>query len=207
MGISFYEKINLMECKECIENFLVYNVSTIIAGIKPASTVTFKKTGENLYDKWITYGREFIRNIDLDFIELRDCDDAVIVMIFNEKALESRLFKEEENKLLVGLGYSKDGGVWDYLIKLKDRYDLYNCPHELGVFLGIPIKDVKDFMNCTEKKCLMCGYWKVYNDQKKSQIIFNQYNRIRENTLQQILTDRKLSDLVFDLKKEVICSN
>lgn len=207
MYIDFFEKLNSMEGKDYIENFLVYSLSTVIAGAKPASTVTFKRDGENLYEKWVAYGREFIRKIELDYIELRDCNDAVIVMIFNKATLEKNLFAEESKKFLIALGYSEDGDVWDYVRNLKLRYDFYNCPHELGLFLGIPIKDVKDFMECTNKKCLMCGYWKVYNDHKKAQIIFSQYDRIKEHTVHHMLQGNKSRDLAFRLKKFFILPN
>lgn len=198
--IDFYKKLNSFEGKEYIENFLVYSLSLVITGVKPAATVNFKKNGENLYDKWVTYGRDFIREIDLDFIELRESNEAVIVMIFNEESLKENLFKESHMEFLTALGYSKNGDLWDYLTTLETRYDLYKCPHELGLFLGIPIEDVKDFMECTSKKCLMCGYWKVFNNHKKAQIIFNHYDRIKEHTVQHMLKGNTSIDLAFNLK-------
>ena len=37
-------------------------------------------------------------------------------------------------------------------------------PHEIGVFLGYPLDDVKGFIKNEGKKYLMIGYWKVYSD-------------------------------------------
>lgn len=200
MSIEFYKKLSLFEEKDYIENFLVYSLSPVIAGLKPASTVTLKRSGDNLYDKWVTYGQSFTKKIGLDFIELRESKDALVVMIFSEMLLKKKLHEGDSEKFLMDLGYFKSDNICNYLENLKLRYDLYKCPHELGLFLGIPIKDVRDFMKCTDKKCLMCGYWKVYNDHSKAQIMFSQYDRVRKNTIEKVLMGEKSYDLAFNLK-------
>ena len=52
-----------MEERECIEKFLIYNASLVISGVKPSATVTIKKDNDNLYDKWIKYGIDFLKII------------------------------------------------------------------------------------------------------------------------------------------------
>ncbi|MBW6411729.1 DUF3793 family protein [Clostridium weizhouense] len=198
--LDFYNKLNSMEDKEYIENFIVYNVSQVIAGIKPASTIALKKDGDNLYGKWIKFGRSFVKSIGLEFIELRDNDKAIIVMLYNKELLEQYIFEEENKLFLNKLGYDKKEDIHIYLKKLKERYDLYHCPHELGLFLGIPIKDVKDFMKCTKKKCLLCGYWKVYNDCNQAKKIFCQYDKVKAHTLNNILNGNNSHDLAFSIK-------
>ncbi|WP_143317387.1 DUF3793 family protein [Clostridium sp. HBUAS56017] len=198
--LDFYSKLNLMDDKDYIENFLLFNISQVVAGIKPASTVTFKKSGDNTYSKWVSYGREFVRNIDLQFVELRESEDAIIVMLYNKESLGKYIFEEEHKKFLMKLGYTSKEDISIYIQTLKERYDLYHCPHELGLFLGIPIKDVKDFMECTKKKCLICGYWKVYNDCNRAKEIFSQYDKVKEYTLSNILKGNNSRDLAFNIK-------
>ena len=53
-----------MEERECIEKFLIYNASLVISGVKPSATVTIKKDNDNLYDKWIKYGIDFLKIIE-----------------------------------------------------------------------------------------------------------------------------------------------
>ncbi len=197
--IDFYNKLNSMEDKEYIEKFLLYTISPVIAGLKPASTITLKKNSEKLYDKWIRFGRDFIEKINLNFIELRENHEAVVIMIYDKNLLEECIFEEDSNKFLSELGYSQ-GEIEEYLINLKIRYGLYHCPHELGLFLGIPIKDVKDFMECSEKKCLLCGYWKVYNDFDNAQKIFNSINKIKDHTMDNIIKGNKSKDLTQSIK-------
>lgn len=198
--LDFYKKLDLMEDKEYIETFLVYNSSLVIAGVKPAVTVNMRKNNEKLYMGWNNFGKSFIENINLKFIELRECDNSIIVMIYDEDILEKELNEKSHIEFLVNIGYPSKIEINKYVNTLKFRYNEYHCPHELGLFLGIPFEDVKDFMECTTKKCLLCGYWKVYNDSKKAKIIFNRYDTVKEYTIKNMLEGNSSRGLALSIK-------
>ncbi|OOM13850.1 DUF3793 family protein [Clostridium saccharobutylicum] len=199
--LDFYNKLDSMKNKEYIENFLVYNTSLVIAGVKPAVTITIKKNNKKIYDNWNQFGKDFIDNIKLKSIELRESDDSIILMIYDEEILKKEVLSKDNMKFLINLGYSSEAKIEGYINTLKSRYEKYHCPHELGLFLGIPFEDVKDFMECTTKKCLLCGYWKVYNNSGQAKIIFNQYNKVKEYTMKSMLKGNLSQDLVFNIKK------
>jgi len=198
--LDFQNKLDSMHNKDYIENFLVYNSSLVIAGIKPAATVTIKKDNKNLYSGWNDFGSQFIESINLKFIELRETFNSIILMIYDESILEKDLNQDSHVEFLKNIGYHSNVDIYDYLNTLKIRYEKYHCPHELGLFLGIPFKDVKDFMECTTKKCLLCGYWKVYNDCNKAQRIFNKYDKVKEYTITNILEGNSSRDLALSIK-------
>jgi len=198
--LDFYNKLDSMHNKEYIETFLVYNLSLVIAGIKPAVTITIKKNNQKLYNSWNDFGSDFIETINFKFIELRESCDSIIVMIYDEFILEKDLNKKSHMKFLFNIGYPSNVCIDDYINVLKIRYEKYHCPHELGLFLGIPFKDVKDFMECTTKKCLLCGYWKVYNDSNKAKVIFNKYDKVKEYTIKNMLKGNSSRDLALSIK-------
>lgn len=198
--LDFYNKLNSMHSEEYIETFLVYNLSLVIAGIKPAVTLTIKKNNLKLYNSWNNFGIYFVDNINLKFIELRESSDSIIVMIYDEFILEKELNKQSHKEFLFNIGYPNNACINDYVNTLKFRYEKYHCPHELGLFLGIPFKDVKDFMECTTKKCLLCGYWKVYNDSNKAKIIFNKYDKVKEYAIKNMLEGNSSRDLALSIK-------
>ena len=198
--LDFHNKLDSMHNKDYIENFLVYNSSLVIAGIKPAATITIKKDNKNLYSSWNDFGSQFIESINLKFIELRETLNSIILMIYDESILEKDLNKDSHIEFLTNMGYPSSVDVNYYLNTLKVRYEKYHCPHELGLFLGIPFKDVKDFMECTTKKCLLCGYWKVYNDSNKAQRIFNKYDKVKEYTVLNMLEGNSSRDLALSIK-------
>lgn len=76
---------------------LIYNASLVISGVKPSATVTIKKDNDNLYDKWIKYGIDFLKIIDISYINLRETNNALIILIYNENKLKNYIF-EKENK-------------------------------------------------------------------------------------------------------------
>ncbi|MGG7143180.1 DUF3793 family protein [Clostridium nigeriense] len=198
--LDFYSKLTSLDDKEYVETFLVYNLSLVIAGAKPAVTITIKKNNHRLYDNWDVFGSPFIKELNLNYIQLRECFDAVVIMVYDESILEKHLSSKQTIDFLTNIGYSSNLSTRDYVNKLKYRYEQYHCPHEIGIFLGIPIKDVKDFINCTTKKCLLCKYWKVYNDSNKAQTIFDTYDKIKEHTIKNILTGDSSINLVLSIK-------
>ena len=198
--IGFYKSLNNMEEKDCIEKFLIYNASLLISKVKPSATITLKKGANSIYNKWIKYGQDFLNSINIKYINLRECENALIVLIYDEEQLGNYILKKENKIFLKNLGYNEENNIDDYLEKLVKRYEEFNCPHELGVFLGYPLDDVKDFMECSEKKCLACGYWRVYNNYDAAKEIFNTYDIIKEKTAKYILTGDSTERVFCNLK-------
>lgn len=202
--LNFHNKLDSMHNKDYIENYLVYNLSLVIAGIKPSATVTIKKNNTKLYDNWNDFGISFIGSINLKFVELRESDKSIILLIYDELILENILNQKPHMKFLSNMGYPYNACVDDYVNTLKFRYEKYHCPHELGLFLGIPFDDVKDFIDCTTKKCLLCGYWKVYNDLNNAKEIFNKYDKVKEYTIKNVLKGNSSLDLALSIKNSSI---
>lgn len=198
--VEFYKSLSTMDDRECIEKFLVYNASLVISGVKPSATVTLKKVNNNLYDKWIKYGIEFLKSIGIEYIELRESKEALIILVYNKSELENYIFDESNRKFLINLGYIEENDIYSYVNNLKVRYEKFKCPHELGIFLGFPLDDVKDFMECTNKKCLGCGYWMVYNNYDKAREIFNKYDKVKEHTVHHILKGDSSYKITYKIK-------
>ena len=108
-----------------------------------------------------------------------------LVYIYNEKMLTAWLSMPHVRDFLSAYGYTADMTVKEMLDKLASRMNCGSFPHEIGVFLGYPIDDVRGFINNQGKNCLLCGYWKVYENAEKAQQTFETYDRCRD-----ILFDR-----------------
>ena len=55
-------------------------------------------------------------------------------------------------------------------------------------------------MECTDKKCLLCGYWKVYNNKVNAENIFTKYDKVKEFTIKSMLNGKLSRDLVLSIK-------
>lgn len=200
---EFYKLLNNEEDREYIELFVSYSIALISAKLKPSITLNLvKNDNKRTYDLWKLYGESYIKSLGLKYIELRESERSLIVLIYDEELLEKAISNPENLKFLMSIGYKYDFSLKQCVEKLKERYALYACPHELGVFLGYPIDDVRDFMECTEKKCLACGYWKVYNSISNAETIFNLYDEVKEHTLDNILIGKRHKILCGILKSK-----
>lgn len=198
--LDFFSKLDSMEDKAYIETFLVYNVSLVLAKVKPAVTITIKKDDYKIFNSFYKFGSDFIATLDLKYIELRESVDSIIIMVYDASILKSKLASEAAKAFLSNIGYPSKELAEDYVLILKSRYEKYHCPHELGLFLGIPLKDVQDFMDCSRKKCLLCGYWKVYNDSIEAAAIFNMYDEIKAFTIKAFLKGHRSHTLALSIK-------
>jgi hypothetical protein len=50
-------------------------------------------------------------------------------------------------------------------------------PHEIGVFLGYPLQDVKGFIENNGRNSKYTGLWKVYGDKAASIRMFEKYRK------------------------------
>ena len=87
--------------------------------------------------------------------------------------------------LLEEYGYTSDMATEEMLDMLASRISCGSFPHEIGAFLGYPVGDIRGFISNSGKNCLLCGYWKVYENAENAQQTFEKYDRCRE-----ILFDR-----------------
>jgi Protein of unknown function (DUF3793) len=202
--IEFYKSLSQIDPKESIGRFLLFNSSLVIAGIKPSVTIAINKNSGNTYKNWIIHGNEFLNKANLEFICLRENDTSLILLIFNRVILGKYIFQEENTNFLEGIGYKSNKDLDYYLDKLKIRYKQYNCPHELGIFLGIPVNDVIDFMECSSKKCLGLGYWKIYNNYDKAIDTFRKYDEVRNTTINEIISGIPLDKVIKNISLSTI---
>lgn len=53
-------------------------------------------------------------------------------------------------------------------------------PHEIGLFLGYPVEDVKGFIENKGENCVKCGAWKVYCNPEEKMHFFCKMKRCTE---------------------------
>jgi hypothetical protein len=99
--------------------------------------------------------------------------------------LDAWLNMPQVRELLAEYGYTDGMSIRDKLQRLAGRMSCEGFPHEIGAFLGYPVEDIRGFINNSGKNCLLCGYWKVYENADEARRIFKIYDRCRN-----ILFDR-----------------
>ncbi len=71
---------------------------------------------------------------------------------------------------------------------LSARFDHLYCPHEVGIFLDYPLRDVLGFIRFEGKRAKCIGCWKVYSDPEEAKRRFAKY-REAEHLVQAKIAD------------------
>lgn len=200
---SFTDLVCEEDEKKYMMTLITYSISPTISGYKPASIINISNKYKNMYDLWCKYGEEYIKDINLKVFEIFSNNSSLLLLFYNETFLYRILSCQDNIEFLSEFGYSKDMCLMDLLNLLRERYKCNFCPHEMGIFLGIPLPDVKDFIYGKNKKCICCGYWKVYNDREQALKTFENYNRSRYNFMKLIRKNTEIIKAVEMLSSAV----
>ena len=81
------------------------------------------------------------------------------------------------------------------LMRLAVRFGAYRdatkdaeriFPHEMGIFLGYPLGDVKGFIVHGGKNYLYSGYWKVYENVEETRKKFQLFAAVKQSLIQAV---------------------
>ena len=98
-----------------------------------------------------------------------------------ERALTELLEGRAHQAFLRSMGYAPWTGLRDCLRQLASRLCLQaEFPHEIGVFLGYPLDDVKGFIRHKGRNYTYCGCWKCYGDPQAARRRFEGFRRCTE---------------------------
>lgn len=197
------EFINFMKDLEGIHYLkyhIAYFISPVLTGVKPASIIGIGNNEKQLLDLWKKHGESFLSSINLKTILLRTTDRKEIVLIYREDKLIEMLNNDENRNFLKKLGYINLNNIDATINYLCERYNTYHCPHEIGLFLGIPLSDVEAFMDCEEKQCILCGYWKVFSNEEKAKELFKLYDFSKEMVMTNSLLGKDVNWIAHTLR-------
>lgn len=120
-----------------------------------------------------------IPNIDL--IEVRKINQLRQVLFYNTNLLERLIFNSISQEFLQYINYPQLSSVDDYLLHLIEKIRFHNTfPHEIGLFLGYPLKDVLGFMELVPLSYVKTHGWRVYGDERLSDAYYEKYQFARQ---------------------------
>ena len=161
-----------------------------LKGVKISNLITMKPGG------WRKI-RAYLKKSRIICIPLYADAEKEVLFLYRYEQLERHLKNREVREFLRSCGY-ESFEVASVLVRLRRRYQLYagiskEFPHELGVLLGYPVGDVQGFIDNRGENSLTSRYWKVYQNPKEAEKIFDLYDRVKEQALKEIMCGRTLS--------------
>ena len=169
---------------------VVTQCAPVLKGVKISNLITMKPGG------WRKI-RAYLKKSRIICIPLYADAEKEVLFLYRYEQLERHLKNREVREFLRSCGY-ESFEVASVLVRLRRRYQLYagiskEFPHELGVLLGYPVGDVQGFIDNRGENSLTSRYWKVYQNPKEAEKIFDLYDRVNEQALKEIMCGRTLS--------------
>ncbi|WP_297233970.1 DUF3793 family protein [uncultured Flavonifractor sp.] len=161
---------------------LIEHGSPTLAGLKPASLFRVQPEDEADFVAQFLSCRRELEGRGLVLTLLKGCrkTGAYLVYLYRKAELEALLGRGEHADFLREMGYAPWKDSRGCLRQLAARLCLEGeFPHEIGVFLGYPLADVKGFIRHKGKNFTLCGCWKCYGDPKEAA---RQFRRFKDCT-------------------------
>lgn len=136
------------------EKFCFHCAPTIMG--KKMSNLIILKNKFFLQRELVEYNKIF-NEINLNIYSLKVCEKYTCVILYNIYFLQEILEVREIQDFLKTYSYEYYT-TENALELLSKRITLENFPHEIGVFLGYPLEDVKGFIKNNGVNYLFSGY-------------------------------------------------
>lgn len=179
------------------EESLVRNAAPTMASIKIANLFNFQFNSSEECAMTIGYFNSLMNGKGVYIELLKESKDFYLIYVYRKSYLRAELQREEIKEFLESFGYPKSVDLKRYIgvikTKLKNNAEF---PHEIGVFLGYPLSDVKAFIETKGQDCLVCGEWKAYQDEENAECTFCKYKHCKEVYVRTYQGGRKLCDML-----------
>ena len=162
------------------EQALVEHGALTLAGLKPASLFRFLSRDALDFIRQFLACRELLERRGLTLTILKGCrrTGEYLLYLYRRRHLEGLLAERDCRRFLRDMGYAPWRSARECLRQLAARLCLAaDFPHEIGVFLGYPLEDVKGFISNGGRNYTLCGCWKCYGDPEAARRRFARYRQ------------------------------
>ncbi|HBE79143.1 MAG TPA: DUF3793 domain-containing protein [Firmicutes bacterium] len=183
---------------------IAYHSSPVLEKQKPAVLLNFgNEPRRRLNDIWRENRDRIPGTENFQYDELRRTPERTFVLFYHPNLLQNVLQEKAAAQYLLSCGYRRGLSLNTALADLKSRFE-QRCPHEIGIFLGIPLPDVLGFIENGGKNALAEGYWKVYHDPGFKLTLFNRYQEAQHCFLRLMKTGKGPREYLID--KSILCT-
>ena len=177
--------------KRNIEEVLAFHAAPTLMGLKCGSLPSLSA---DEYDPR-EVSRLFAENCFGERVKIRIISRSKVrdlIYVYDANLLEKTLSDSDVRAFLEEYGYGSGWSAEQCLDRLCERLMLDDFPHEIGIFLGYPLVDVKGFIENCGQHCKYCGIWKVYGDVERAKQLFECYRQCRARLCSELAQGRSL---------------
>ena len=161
-----------------LAEFLLVKTAPVIMGVKPALLLRLTKCGclrnADRYESFCLHGEKMLSILKLKAEILKESQTDFQILFYEERLLKKTLSRPENRTFLAAFGYESCESVKEYLHCLQFRFSGTVFPHEIGIFLGYPKKDVEGFIRSPGGgRSVPRGLWRVFGPMGESVVKMN----------------------------------
>lgn len=181
-----------------LEDYLIECCSPTLASLKAGSLFNYIYANEKEPSVPLDTWNDRFAAAGLQLCLLRKTDHSALIYVYRISHLRALLEDPEIRAFLQSYGYvfpegagaltpagcGDDKWLQACLAHLSSR--IRGCgadmafPHEIGVFLGYPLYDVKCFIRDHGRNYKRIGTWKVYGDENSAVRTFDRFSKCRD---------------------------
>lgn len=163
-----------------LEKYLIEHCSPTLASLKTANLVNISFDNDALLTSSVERINKELQGTGVCILVLKKSQKCALVYAVRKSKLASDLQKNGVAEFLMQYGYGNTD-VEACLERLKSRL-MYTdeFPHEIGIFLGYPLEDVKGFIDNAGQNSKCTGCWKVYCNECEAIKTFAKFNKCKE---------------------------
>jgi hypothetical protein len=187
------------------EKYVIEHCSPTLAGIKTGNLFRIQLEGlSNIYDE-IRELNNVLLSKGLRTVPVQITEKYALVYIYRPDLLERDLNSPEALEILEKKGYACTSTMSCLVQLIRHLAEDSEFPHEIGLFLGYPPSDVKQFMAnpCQGVQCSGC--WKAYSNPAEAERTFNRYKKCTEVYRRLHQEGKSLSQLAVKTQKGSLC--
>lgn len=171
--------------RDCLASFLALHAAEVLAGEKPGNLFNIvnrpRACGKNLYRAWKEHGLSLIEQAGLTSLILRDDNESLLLYVYDVTRLNAVLAHPGALALLRRSGYQTPPTGEEVLSELQRRISGPIFPHEIGIFLGYPLKDVAAFIGYARLPFACQAAWRIYGNPTQSLELAERFVTSRRN--------------------------
>ena len=160
------------------EDLVISQCSPTMAGLKTGNLFTCPMEDKKMLNESIRRMNMKLVPRGVRLLPVKYLEKRVLIYMYRPDRLRADLKDAQALSILSEKAYPIDN-VDKCVAELVRRVNSQETfPHEIGLFLGYPLCDVRGFIeDARGGVCLGCGYWKGYGEVEEREKLFKRYER------------------------------
>lgn len=196
IGVIIMLDMELRNQVNTLEGIIVRHCSPTLAGMKTGNLISCQYESRENLSNHIRKMNKVLVPKGLRIIPLRFSQDKVLLYVFRPSKLNNDLTNDLASSILQQFGYPCEDLEKCILHLIERLNNSSDFPHEIGLFIGYPPEDVREFIkNNGGGECKCVGIWKAYSNEDDARRIFSRYKKCTNIYLQKWSEGRSIQHL------------